>query len=601
MAALLSWVWTLGGSSRFVEPESVTDDDETLVYGQATANLMEAYRAKTGSSDARRPLLVDDIVDALKRIQIEPSRVQVRDMLRFAAECRTTESDRRKHLTFGELCLFAVDLSAGLYDRYWTYGQKSTTFEERKERNRRRASSSVKYQVFLGGSCNPTTWRQDIVIPILKEEGVSFYNPQVETWHPDLIEIEEKAKDAAEAFFFVIDNQTRAIASMVEVAYLSASGKPIILTLIDYPETITIDGTVLEDGELQDLVRGRIFLCSLMAHRGLPVFNDIAKAARACCQVIKHNVPITSFGLKDGAQPARMAGVSVGKTLVAARETFRHCSASQTNFISTIEARLALKSLCQVDDEDDWDCYYVRIPEKKSRFSFNEFCCLAAETLLQKNNRNWFLTITEGISSSLARLFNSLLKWLQRAEVRREYSRDVFLGGSCGTTTWRKETSIPMLQGHGISFYNPQVEHWNVRFLPVEAQAKESCRLLLYVIGSNSLSVASLVEAASFIGEGRSIVLCLNNIADGTEINGVLIAGRAARDYNRGRSYTAQYANQNNVSVFESAREATQCVIARVKGRPAVERIDSAMKAMKRSIPSLPQIDEFQKQQQQQQ
>ena len=38
------------------------------------------------------------------------------------------------------------------------------------------------------------------------------------------------------------------------------------------------------DSELQDLVRGRIFLCSLMAHRGLPVFNDIAKAARACCQ-----------------------------------------------------------------------------------------------------------------------------------------------------------------------------------------------------------------------------------------------------------------------------------------------------------------------------
>ena len=79
-----------------------------------------------------------------------------------------------------------------------------------------------------------------------------------------------------------------------------------------------------------------------------------------------------------------------------------------------------------------------------------------------------------------------------------------------------------------------------MRFLPIEAQAKESCRLLLYVIGSHSLSVASLVEvrlqrricshllknllqAASFIGEGRSIVLCLNNIADGTEINGVLV------------------------------------------------------------------------------
>ena len=31
--------------------------------------------------------------------------------------------------------------------------------------------------VFLGGSCNPTSWRKDIVIPRLLKEGISFYNP----------------------------------------------------------------------------------------------------------------------------------------------------------------------------------------------------------------------------------------------------------------------------------------------------------------------------------------------------------------------------------------------------------------------------------------
>lgn len=32
-------------------------------------------------------------------------------------------------------------------------------------------------EVFLGGSCNPTTWRADVAIPALKDLGISFYNP----------------------------------------------------------------------------------------------------------------------------------------------------------------------------------------------------------------------------------------------------------------------------------------------------------------------------------------------------------------------------------------------------------------------------------------
>lgn len=32
-------------------------------------------------------------------------------------------------------------------------------------------------EVFLGGSCNPTTWRADTAIPALQREGISFYNP----------------------------------------------------------------------------------------------------------------------------------------------------------------------------------------------------------------------------------------------------------------------------------------------------------------------------------------------------------------------------------------------------------------------------------------
>ncbi len=44
---------------------------------------------------------------------------------------------------------------------------------------------------------------------------------QVDEWYPELIEVEERAKDAAKLLFFVIDSQTRAVSSMVEIAFFA--------------------------------------------------------------------------------------------------------------------------------------------------------------------------------------------------------------------------------------------------------------------------------------------------------------------------------------------------------------------------------------------
>ncbi len=40
----------------------------------------------------------------------------------------------------------------------------------------------------------------------------------MDDWYPELIALEATAKEAAELLFFVVDNQTRGIASLVEVA-----------------------------------------------------------------------------------------------------------------------------------------------------------------------------------------------------------------------------------------------------------------------------------------------------------------------------------------------------------------------------------------------
>lgn len=44
---------------------------------------------------------------------------------------------------------------------------------------------------------------------------------QVDEWYPELIEIEEQAKSDASLLLFVVDNQTRAVSSMVEIAYFA--------------------------------------------------------------------------------------------------------------------------------------------------------------------------------------------------------------------------------------------------------------------------------------------------------------------------------------------------------------------------------------------
>ena len=41
----------------------------------------------------------------------------------------------------------------------------------------RHSRGSCKCEVFLGGSCNPTTWRRDAAIPALHKAGVTYFNP----------------------------------------------------------------------------------------------------------------------------------------------------------------------------------------------------------------------------------------------------------------------------------------------------------------------------------------------------------------------------------------------------------------------------------------
>eukprot|EP00108_Taenia_solium_P002790 TsM_000778000 transcript=TsM_000778000 gene=TsM_000778000 len=81
--------------------------------------------------------------------------------------------------------------------------------------------------VFLGGACNPTTWRKDIAIPFLEAHRIPYFNPQFDEWRPELIAQEAAAKERASCLLFVFQpHLTRGLVSLVEVAYFAAHSHP---------------------------------------------------------------------------------------------------------------------------------------------------------------------------------------------------------------------------------------------------------------------------------------------------------------------------------------------------------------------------------------
>ncbi len=135
-----------------------------------------------------------------------------------------------------------------------------------------------KSHVFLGGSCNPTTWRMDVAIPALEAAGVSYYNPQVEDWTPELVEVEANAKAEAEVLLFVIDGETRAIASILEATEYMCTGRKVVLVIEDITDGTMIEGDKVSGRELKDLNRARAYLADVAKRSGVEEFETVKAA-----------------------------------------------------------------------------------------------------------------------------------------------------------------------------------------------------------------------------------------------------------------------------------------------------------------------------------
>jgi len=70
-----------------------------------------------------------------------------------------------------------------------------------------------KKKVFLGGTCNKSTWR-DKLIPLLK---VDYFNPVVEDWTPECQEEEVKQRKNCDVCLYIITPLMTGVYSIAEV------------------------------------------------------------------------------------------------------------------------------------------------------------------------------------------------------------------------------------------------------------------------------------------------------------------------------------------------------------------------------------------------
>lgn len=85
-------------------------------------------------------------------------------------------------------------------------------------------------KVFLGGTCNNTTWRDDLM-PLL---DVSYFNPVVQDWTPDCQDNENYQKNVeCNVHFYLLNDKMKGVYSVAEVLdSANQSGKVTILHVI---------------------------------------------------------------------------------------------------------------------------------------------------------------------------------------------------------------------------------------------------------------------------------------------------------------------------------------------------------------------------------
>ena len=82
-----------------------------------------------------------------------------------------------------------------------------------KDPNKIIVAEDKKKKIFMGGTCNDSTWREDL-IPQLE---IDYFNPVVDDWTPECMKEEIKQRKTCDYVLYVITSDMTGVYSIAEV------------------------------------------------------------------------------------------------------------------------------------------------------------------------------------------------------------------------------------------------------------------------------------------------------------------------------------------------------------------------------------------------
>lgn len=271
--------------------------------------------------------------------------------------------------------------------------------------------------VFLGGSCNPTTWRRDIAIPILEEAKVKYFNPQVDEWFEELIQIESRAKETAKIVLIVIDNLTRSIVCIHEAVEHICRGRRVVLVVEDIQKGTVVEGTEISDAETADLNGARECLRNLAIKKSIRLFDDVQSAIEG---VITWLMEDSLSSQKPSVPRLRKRSSIILNEMSGHTRTRRAASRSCSS-----------TSIIVVNDNTS---------------------TASSPSHEQQDGRH-----RSAPSSPISA--QSIVKHLGCNMYGGSYHGSVYLGGNLHPSSWREKVAIPKLTQAGIPFYIPLLDY----------------------------------------------------------------------------------------------------------------------------------------------
>ena len=127
-----------------------------------------------------------------------------------------------------------------------------------------------KKKVFLGGTCNESTWREKL-IPMLK---IDYFNPVVDNWTEDCYQKELEEKEIADYQLYVITPKMTGVFSIAEA--VDASNKIPEKMIFCYLKND--DGKSFDQGQCKSLDKVK----EMISKNGGTVCETLEEVASAC-------------------------------------------------------------------------------------------------------------------------------------------------------------------------------------------------------------------------------------------------------------------------------------------------------------------------------